>query len=181
MKMWNLQWVPKLDRHSSYSCYRILILDLGKRIQHDPVGRPGRQVPLQLRDAFVHCDSASNLASIFPKMEVPPNHPFFFRMFHIYIYFSHYKPSRCLGSTILGNPHVSSRTLLLNVADFVILCWLMICITATDWNSHIWLVVWSFFYFSIYLEQSSHLTNIFQRGWHHKPVKWDDCSKYMEK
>ena len=95
---------------------------------------------------------------------------FFFEC-SIYIYiFSHYKPSRCLGSTILGNPHVSSRTLLLNVADFVILCWLMICITATDWNSHIWLVVWSFFYFSIYLEQSSHLTNIFQRGWHHKPV-----------
>ena len=29
----------------------------------------------------------------------------------------------------------------------------------------IWLVVWNIFYFSIYWEQQSQLTNIFQRGW----------------
>ena len=32
------------------------------------------------------------------------------------------------------------------------------------------LVVWNIFYFSIYWEQSSQLTNIFQRGWNHQPV-----------
>ena len=34
----------------------------------------------------------------------------------------------------------------------------------------VWLVVWNIFYFSIYWEQYSHLTNIFQRGWNHRPV-----------
>ena len=33
-----------------------------------------------------------------------------------------------------------------------------------------WLVVWNMFYFSIYWEQLSHLTNIFQRGWNHQVV-----------
>ena len=32
-----------------------------------------------------------------------------------------------------------------------------------------WLVVWNMFYFSIYWEESSQLTNIFQRGWNHQP------------
>ena len=35
-----------------------------------------------------------------------------------------------------------------------------------DWN---WLVVWNIFYFPIYWESSSQLTNIFQRGWNHQP------------
>ena len=34
---------------------------------------------------------------------------------------------------------------------------------------YMWLVVWNIFYFSIYWEYSSHLTNIFQRGWNHQP------------
>ena len=34
----------------------------------------------------------------------------------------------------------------------------------------IWLVVWNIFYFSICWEESSQLTNIFQRGWNHQPV-----------
>ena len=33
----------------------------------------------------------------------------------------------------------------------------------------IWLVVWNIFYFPIYWESSSHLTNIFQRGSNHQP------------
>ena len=33
-----------------------------------------------------------------------------------------------------------------------------------------WLVVWNIFYFPIYWESSSQLTNIFQRGWNHQPV-----------
>ena len=32
-----------------------------------------------------------------------------------------------------------------------------------------WLVVWNIFYFSIYWEGSSQLTNIFQRDWNHQP------------
>ena len=38
-------------------------------------------------------------------------------------------------------------------------------------NEHfyVWLVVWNIFYFSIYWEESSQLTNIFQRGWNHQP------------
>ena len=35
-----------------------------------------------------------------------------------------------------------------------------------------WLVVWNIFYFSIYWEWSSQLTNIFQRGWNHQPDKF---------
>ena len=31
-------------------------------------------------------------------------------------------------------------------------------------------MVWNIFYFSIYWEQSSQVTNIFQRGWNHQPV-----------
>ena len=34
----------------------------------------------------------------------------------------------------------------------------------------IWLVVWNIFYFPIYWEISSQLTNIFQRGSNHQPV-----------
>ena len=35
---------------------------------------------------------------------------------------------------------------------------------------YIWSVVWNiFFYVSIYWEESSQLTNIFQRGWNHQP------------
>jgi hypothetical protein len=34
------------------------------------------------------------------------------------------------------------------------------------------LVVWNIFYFSIYWEWSSQLTNIFQRGWNHQPDKF---------
>ena len=43
------------------------------------------------------------------------------------------------------------------------------------WRRHtvdnlIWLVVWNIFYFSIYWEYSSQLTNIFQSGKNHQPV-----------
>ena len=34
-----------------------------------------------------------------------------------------------------------------------------------------WLVVWNIFYFPIYWEKSSQLTNIFQRGLNHQPEK----------
>ena len=37
-------------------------------------------------------------------------------------------------------------------------------------NKIIWLVVWNIFYFSIYWEYSSQLTNIVQKGWNHQPV-----------
>ena len=33
-----------------------------------------------------------------------------------------------------------------------------------------WLVVWNIFYFPIYWESLSQLTNILQRGWNHQPV-----------
>ena len=33
-----------------------------------------------------------------------------------------------------------------------------------------WLVAWNIFYVSIYWEESSQRTNMFQRGWNHQPV-----------
>ena len=32
-----------------------------------------------------------------------------------------------------------------------------------------WLVVWNILYFSIYWDESSQLTKVFQRGWNHQP------------
>ena len=37
-------------------------------------------------------------------------------------------------------------------------------------KGHYWLVVWNIFYVSICWEESSQLTNIFQRGWNHQPA-----------
>ena len=41
------------------------------------------------------------------------------------------------------------------------------------WGVTIWLLVWNhgIWWLSIYWEESSQLTNIFQRGWNHQPVK----------
>ena len=51
------------------------------------------------------------------------------------------------------------------------------CVTNHFWEMYIyiiiyiyWLVVWNIFYCCIYWEQSSQLTNIFQRGWNHQPM-----------
>ena len=43
-----------------------------------------------------------------------------------------------------------------------------------------WLVVWNIFYFPIYWEQSSQLTNIFQRGSNHQPagIIWDNLDPF---
>ena len=44
-------------------------------------------------------------------------------------------------------------------------------LSKNSWSAiHTGLVVWNIFYFSIYWEESSHLTNIFQYGWNHQPV-----------
>ena len=40
----------------------------------------------------------------------------------------------------------------------------------SDYCINIWLVVWNMYYFSIFWEESSQLTNIFQRGSNHQPV-----------
>ena len=42
--------------------------------------------------------------------------------------------------------------------------------TSPNWVMLSWLVVWNTFYFPIYWEWSSQLTNIFQRGWNHQPL-----------
>ena len=42
-----------------------------------------------------------------------------------------------------------------------------------DMEIYGWLVVWNIFYFCIYWEQSSQLTNIFQRGSNHQPENID--------